>query len=140
MKPGGISGDLINFADLLPTFDELAGAKLPSGVKFDGQSFAPQIRGEKGTPRETLFVQLGDHWYVRDDAWKLNQAGELFSMKDAPFVEALVESDSASPEAAAARKRLQAALDELNPAAGKSAKNELPKKAKAGKRAKKRAK
>ncbi len=140
LKPGGISGDLINFADLLPTFADLAGAKLPSGVKFDGQSFAPQIRGEKGTPRETLFVQLGDHWYVRDDGWKLNQSGELFSMKDAPFVEALVESDSASPGAAAARKRLQAALDELNPKAGKSAKNEPPKKKREpGKRAKKKA-
>ena len=80
--PGQVRNDLIDFSDLLPTFAELAGAKLPAGVKFDGRCFAPQLRGEKGNPREWIFVQLGRGWYVRDDGWKLNEKGELFSMKD----------------------------------------------------------
>jgi arylsulfatase A len=116
LPAGKTSRDLIDFSDLLPTFADLAGAKLPDGVKFDGKSFAPQLRGLAGTPREWIFVQLGDGWYVRNDGWKLNQAGELFSMKDAPFVEAPATD---SPEAQAARKKLQAVLDELNPAGGK---------------------
>jgi hypothetical protein len=61
-------------------------------------------------------VQLGRGWYVRDDGWKLNERGELFSMKDSPFVE---EPVTAGTAAQAARTRLQAALDELNPAGGK---------------------
>jgi arylsulfatase A len=120
LPPGGVRSDLIDFSDLLPTFAELAGAKLPTGTKFDGRSFAPQLHGEKGTPRESIFVQLGAGWYVRDDGWKLNEKGELFSMKDAPFVEALVPADAADAGAQAARKRLQAVLADLNPAGGKT--------------------
>ncbi|HUQ72150.1 MAG TPA: sulfatase-like hydrolase/transferase [Planctomycetaceae bacterium] len=117
LPAGKVSNDLIDFTDLLPTFADLAGGKLSDGVKFDGKSFAPQLRGQPGTPREWIFVQLGTGWYVRDNAWKLNEKGELFSMKDAPFVEAPAGD---SPEAQAAKKRLQAVLDELNPAGGKT--------------------
>ena len=46
------------------------------------------------------------------------QAGELFDMSDAPFAEKLVATDTKDPAAIAARKRLQAALDQLNPAGG----------------------
>src|SRR5207248_1864970 len=93
---------------------------MPTDVKFDGRSFAPQLRGEKGNSREWIFVQLGAGWYVRDDGWKLNERGELFSMKDAPFVEAPVAADSSDASAQAARKRLEAVLDDLNPAGGKT--------------------
>ena len=64
------------------------------------------------------FIQLAKQWYVREHAWKLNQAGELFDMSKAPFEEPLVAADTKNPAAMAARKRLQAALDKLNPAGG----------------------
>ena len=57
-------------------------------------------------------------WYVRDAGWKLNQAGELFDMSDAPFTEKLIAADTKDPAAIAARIRLQAPLDQLNPAGG----------------------
>ena len=57
-------------------------------------------------------------WYVREADWKLNQAGELFDMSDAPFAEKLVPAEATDAAAMAARKRLQAALDALNPAGG----------------------
>jgi arylsulfatase A len=120
LKPGTVLNDLVDFTDLLPTFADLAGASLPAGVKFDGRSFAPQLRGQAGKPREWIFVQLGAGWYVRDDGWKMNEKSELFAMKNSPFVEALVPADSTDPAAQAARKRLQAVLDELNPAGGKT--------------------
>jgi arylsulfatase A len=131
-----VLNDLVDFTDMLPTFVELAVAKLPQGVPIDGHSFAPQVHGEKGNPREWLFVQLGRKWYVRDDGWKLNQAGELFDMKDAPFVEQLVPADAQDPAAIAARARLQAVLDQLNPAGGKTlpAANEIAAQGRAGKR------
>lgn len=139
LPPGVVKRDLIDFSDLLPTFAELAGAELPTGVKFDGRSFAPQLRGEAGNPRESIFVQLGAGWYVRDDGWKLNQKGELFSMKDSPFVEALVPADTSDAAAQAARKRLQAVVAELNPAGGKTVPAGSGKNKNNGKKAKRQA-
>jgi arylsulfatase A len=137
---GRVLDDLVDFSDLLPTFAEAAGAKLPQGVAIDGHSFAPQLHGEKGDPREWIFVQLGRRWYVRDDGWKLNQAGELFDMKESPFLEQLVPADSKDEAAAAARTRLQAVLDKLDPAGGKtiSAQDEAAAKNRAGKQAERR--
>jgi arylsulfatase A len=112
--------DLVDFTDLLPTLAEVAGANLPAGVQFDGHSFAPQLRGANGTPREWIFVQLGSQWYVREDAWKLNNSGELFDMHEAPFEEKLVPPEAADAVAIAARKRLQGVLAQLDPASGKT--------------------
>src|SRR5262245_3395682 len=140
LPAGGVRGDLIDFSDLMPTFVELTGAKQPTGVKFDGTSFAPQLRGEKGNPREWIFVQLGAGWYVRDDGWKLNQDGELFSMQEAPFVEAPIAADSKDPAAQAARKRLAAVLADLHPAGGKPVVENPNKAPKAERKAKRAAK
>ena len=118
---GKVSPNLVDFSDFFPTISELAGAKLPEGVTIDGKSFASILKGEEGTPREWIFVQLGRNWYVRESSWKLNQAGELFDMKDAPFEEKPVASDSTDPEAIAARARLQAVLDKLDVKNGKIA-------------------
>jgi hypothetical protein len=41
-------------------------------------------------------------------------------MSDSPFVEKLVPADSTDKAAVGARKRLQAVLDKLNPAGGKT--------------------
>ncbi len=118
---GKVVKDLVNFSDLFPTFAELAGAKMPAGVKFDGHSFTPQLRGEKGTPREWLDVQWGGNWHVRNDGWKLNESGELFDLSGMTWAEKLVTRDAETDAAKSARVKLQAALDELNPAAGKTA-------------------
>ncbi len=108
---GGVRKDLIDFSDLFPTFAEVAGAKLPNGVKIDGHSFAAAIKGEKGQPRDWVYVQLGEKRYVRDVGWKLNNDGEFFDMRDAPFEQAAVTKPTA--EATAAREKLQVVLDGL---------------------------
>jgi arylsulfatase A len=118
IAPGSVSSDMVDSSDLFPTFAELAGAKLPEKTIIDGRSLAPQWRGEKGQPRAWAFNQLARNWYVRETGWKLNQAGELYDMSDAPFTEKLVPADSKNPAALAARQRLQAVLDQLNPAGG----------------------
>lgn len=115
---GKVSADLIDFSDFYPTFASLAGAKLPEGVTIDGQSFAPQLLGQPGQPRDWAFVQLARMWYVRNAGWKLNEKGELYDMSDAPFGEKLVPADTTDAAAVTARKELQAALDKLNPAGG----------------------
>ncbi len=115
---GKVRADMIDSTDFVPTFAEFAGAKLPEQKVIDGRSFAASVRGEPTQAREWVYLQLAKQWYTREAGWKLNQAGELFDMTDAPFSEKLVPADSQDAKAIAARKRLQAALDQLNPAGG----------------------
>ena len=116
---GAVCKDIISFADLHATFLALAGTKLPDGVKTDSRSFAPQLRGEKGTAREWSYVQLNAKWYVRERGFKMNESAELFDMSDAPFVEKLIAPADDTEASKAARARLTAVLAELNPAGGK---------------------
>jgi len=115
---GKVCDDLTDSTDFLPTLVEIAGTQLPKDKVFDGRSFVPQLRGEKGAPRDWIFIELARNWYVREAGWKLNQSNELFNMSGAPFEEILVPADNESPEASAARQRLQKVLAELNPAGG----------------------
>jgi arylsulfatase A len=115
---GKINEDMIDSTDFLPTFAELAGAKVPGNKVIDGRTILPQLRGEKGKSRDWIFIELGNQWYVREARWKLNRSGQLFDMSNAPFEEKLIPAKSKDPEAVAARKRLQAVLDKLNPGAG----------------------
>ena len=110
---GKVCPDLTDFSDYLPTFAALAGAPLPAGVKLDGRSISPQIKGQTGQPREWVYVELSGWRYVRTQNWKLNNAGELYDMKEAPYKELLVAKDSADPAAIAARRHLQDILDNL---------------------------
>ena len=116
---GKVSKDIVSFADMHATFLDLAGVKPPEGFKYDSRSLAPQLRGEKGTPREWACVQLGAQWYVREQGWKMNERAELFDMSDAPFVEKPVAAAADTDASKAARARLTAILTELNPAGGK---------------------
>jgi arylsulfatase A len=130
---GKVLKDLVDFSDFFPTFAEAAGAKLPQGVTIDGRSFAPQLRGQPGKPRDWIFVQLGRQWYVRSQGWKLTESGGLFDMQEAPFVEKPVPADTQDESARSARKRLQTVLDQLSPASGKVPR-EAKKPGKAGKK------
>ena len=118
IKPGKVINDLVDATDLMPTFAALAGAKLPENVILDGKSFAPQLKGEKGTPREWIFMELGNQWYVREDKWKLNRSNELFDMRNAPFEEILIPADSKDEIAMSARQRLSTVLKSINPEGG----------------------
>jgi arylsulfatase A-like enzyme len=117
---GKVLDDIVSFADPYATFAELADVTPPEGFKTDGQSFAPQLRGQPGMPRAWAYVQLGAHWYVREQGFKMNEAGNLFDMSDAPFVETPVAPAADTDQSKAARQRLSAALAELNPAVGKT--------------------
>jgi arylsulfatase A len=115
---GRVNHDLTDFSDFFATLCDLAGAKFPQGVTLDSHSFAPQIKGERGTPREWVYVELNGRSYVRDARFKLINRGDLFELSQAPFKETFISRDDASPEATAARKRLQAVLDQHPTAPG----------------------
>ena len=115
---GKVNHDLIDFSDFFITLADLAGANPPESVTLDGHSLAPQIRGEKGAPREWVYVELNGKSYVRDAQFKLTGGGELFDMSKAPFEEIPVAKDMTDGAAAAARRKLQAVLDEHKAAPG----------------------
>jgi len=115
---GKVCADFLDATDLVPTFAELAGATLPQDKLLDGRSFAPQLRGERGQPRDHVFMELAREWWVRSDGWKLNQKGELFDMSKAPFEEKLVATSADTDASKGARTQLAAALAKLNPAGG----------------------
>ena len=118
VKAGKVDDLLIDSSDLLPTFADLAGAKLPTKNVLDGRSFLPQLLGKKGNPREWIFTELGNKWYVREAKWKLTREDELFDMSNSPFEEKLVTDYANNKEATAAHSRLQAALKTLSPEKG----------------------
>ena len=76
-------------------------------------------------------MQFGAEWYARERGFKLIHNGELFDMSDALFAQKAVPAESASADAKAARARLQAVLDKLSPATGKTD-SSAPKKGKGG--------
>jgi hypothetical protein len=106
-------------------------------VKLDSHSFAAQIKGQQGAPREWVYVELNGRSYVRDARFKLTNGGALFDLAEAPYKEIPVAKDSIDPTAATARKRLQAVLDQHTAAPGQDDAKKAAKKEK--KRARKKA-
>ena len=116
---GKVTPSLISFSDFLPTLAEVAGATVPSSLTIDGKGFASQLLGQSDAwPRSWIFVELGRHWYDREMSWKLNQSSEFFDMKNAPYAEQLVSTNTQESAAITARARLQVILNQLNPAGG----------------------
>ena len=107
-----VTEDLIDLSDILPTLAELSGAASPTDRTIDGRSFAPQLRGRAGEPREWVYLQNGKNIVVRGKRWSVNQAGQLFDLTDR-YSPKTVESGQGGAEADAARKRLTAALQSI---------------------------
>jgi arylsulfatase A len=118
IKAGGVTDDLVEFSDFLPTIAEAGAAKLRGPT--DGVSFLPQLYGRKSTPRDSVFIYYCPRpertqplRFVRDQRWKLYGDGRLIDVPNDEF-----EKSPASGRDAI-RKRLQAALDAM-PAKGQT--------------------
>lgn len=121
---GRVNDDLIDFTDFLPTLLEAAGAETPTDV--DGRSFLSQLRGEQGNPREWIYCYYCPRpertppvRFVRDRRWKLYGDGRLFDVAKDPAEENDLDRGSKDEQAAAARRKLTAALNSL-PAEGQT--------------------
>jgi arylsulfatase A len=111
---GRTCNDLIDFSDFLPTLAELAGAPLPSDGALDGQSFAPQLRGEPGSPRPWVFCEHKGKRWVRNQRWKLYDDGRLIDVDDDPLEKSPIGSESEPPQGTLAREVLENAFESLN--------------------------
>ena len=57
---GQVNKDLVDLSDVLPTICEASRIDIPATLDIDGRSFLPQLKGEKGNPREWIY-----NWYSR---------------------------------------------------------------------------
>jgi arylsulfatase A len=134
IAPGSTCEDLVHVQDFLPTFVELAGGTLPESRPCDGHSFAPQLFGEGGSPRE-WFIGWGAHhniWldrvaqelgkpdlepfrlvWVHGLRYKLYNDGRFYDLKEDLEEAKCIPVDAGSAEAEATRKRFQAILDQF---------------------------
>lgn len=104
--------DLVDLSDFFPTLCEITGAKLPD-VKIHGRSFAPQLLGKPGQPREWIHIQNANNRQVRDREFMLTNKGELRRQVELWEDPAPPDANTAPAKEAAARRKLQAALDGL---------------------------
>jgi arylsulfatase A len=103
---------LVDFSDLLPTLCALAGAPLPP-AQIHGRSFAPQLRGQPGQPREWVHIQNLDDRQVRNSEYMLDNKNQLRRVVKLWEDPAKPDENIAPKQEAAARKSLQAAFDRL---------------------------
>ena len=122
IEPGRICDDLIDASDFLPTMAELAGIEIPGDWPIDGVSFVPSFFGENAKAREASFFwydprpgwdkeKFSRHIFALDHHYKLFSDGRLFDISGDGFKEILIQGEL-SPEALAAKSRLQALIDE----------------------------
>ncbi len=117
--------DLVDCNDILPTIFEACGIELPEDEVFDGESVLAQIKGQEGEHRDWLFFHHDplpgngktsftlQRWAI-DKRWKLSeQTEELFDLLADPEELNPIEPETASREAKAARKKLQAVIDSM---------------------------
>jgi arylsulfatase A len=112
IKAASTCDDLVDFSDLLPTLCALAGAPLPP-AQIHGRSFAPQLRGQPGQPREWVHIQNLDDRQVRNSEYMLDNKNQLRRVVKLWEDPAKPDENIAPKQEAAARKSLQAAFDRL---------------------------
>ena len=75
MVPRGVVTDaLVDFTDMLPTFCELSGAKLPKGHTVDGKSFGSLILGKADDSDRAWIMAMGGGGIQAtetDDGWRV---------------------------------------------------------------------
>ena len=117
---GLVCDDLIDFTDFLPTIADATGTDDGDACILDGQSFLPQLRGERGSPREWIFCHYDPRWgqwqparFVMDGEWKLYGDGRLFNLLDDPMEEQALTPSEQGQDAIRIRDRFQMVLDRM---------------------------
>jgi arylsulfatase A len=115
---GKVCSDMIEAADMLPTICEAAQVPLPTDLKLDGRSFLPQLRGEKGNPKDALYVWYNpsggakaQYEFAHEARYKLYADGRFFDTVADDREKSPLKDAELSAEAKAARTKLQAVLD-----------------------------
>lgn len=113
-----VSDDMVDFTDFLPTMADAMAIKVPEAWNTDGVSFLPQLKGEKGNPREWVFCHYDpvhvkqavvNKWaaqFFRDKRYKLYSDGRFFDTVADPDELNAIEPGKGSAEAEKSREKL----------------------------------
>lgn len=111
---GRVSPALTDFADILPTLIDLAGAKLPDDRQLDGSSLKPVLLGDRSRHREWIFSAHVNMRVLRDERWLLEGDGRFLDCADCRSGDCCTDvSRSDAPEVRAARRRFARILEAL---------------------------
>ncbi|MCG2590931.1 sulfatase-like hydrolase/transferase [Rhodohalobacter sulfatireducens] len=91
VPPNSKNDHLIEAADFLPTFSELANAPLPK-EHIDGRSFAKLLTGDVDSyePKEWVHIQTAEGRYLRTKEWIVTNQGEFKKVQPYP-VDAVIK-------------------------------------------------
>ena len=125
---GAVLPDLVDFADFYPTLAEAGGVSLRWQDPVDGRSFFPQLRGQKGSPRDWILCHYQPYWgqvpgqFARNADFKLYRDGRFYKVSE-DLEEANNLAGGGTPKV---RARLQAILDRYPPAPSQKGGRETP--------------
>jgi len=119
---GKVSSDLVDTTDFLPTLLDAGSVPLPAKMKIDGHSFWPQLRGERGEPRDWIYSWYSPRQnennkaiteFVFNRDFKLYRTGEFYDLRTDRGEEHALKVTELKSEAATAAATLQRALDQF---------------------------
>ncbi|MHC5057069.1 MAG: sulfatase-like hydrolase/transferase [Planctomycetota bacterium] len=123
MKRGRVTDDLVDFSDMLPTMCECAGVEVPAELAVDGRSFLPQLRGQKGNPREWTYCWYsrggnasGAKEFARNQRYKLYRTGKFYDVERDVLEKRALGEGALDAEAKRVRAMLQGVLDKYKDA------------------------
>ena len=103
--------DLIDFADIFPTFCELAGVTIPDNDSIDGISFLDPLLGRGEGGRKWITASYHDDFIVFNGKWRLHHIdNQLVDCRNLPIEKTV---DINSEEAKKAFRELLPILDSL---------------------------
>jgi arylsulfatase A len=113
-----VNDDLIDSTDFLPTVCDIAGVTNQwTGGPVDGRTFAPQLLGEKGNPREWIYTWYSSNGgpkakaeFAMSESLKLYSDGRVFDLQVDPFEEKELRVADLNGDDATAAKKLQGVL------------------------------
>ncbi len=116
---GKINSDLIDATDILPTICAATATPVPASLNIDGRSFLPQLRGEKGKPREVIYAwynpqggPTAKYEFAHDGHFKLYSDGRFYHYETDELEKTPLADKSLDAAAKAAKAKLAAALKE----------------------------
>jgi arylsulfatase A len=116
---GKVSSDLIDATDILPTICAATATPVPASLNIEGRSFLPQLRGEKGNPRDFIYVWYNPdggptamYEFAHDGHFKLYTDGKFYHYETDDWEKSPLADKLLAAAAKAAKEKLAAALKE----------------------------
>ncbi|MDB5241649.1 MAG: Arylsulfatase [Spirosoma sp.] len=117
--------DLVDFTDFLPTLADAMNVPVPKTWDTDGNSIYPQIKGEKGKPRQWIFSHYSPIHsptadkhaarFFRDHRYKLYQDGRFYDLRQDGEETIPIAPGKGTPEAEKVRQVFAAEFSKLPP-------------------------